>query len=183
MRERNRGNEELTTGRLSLQRPTEDDVDAIFAIHNDPATCVHNPSDALAERHDAENLYRRWNSQWQSCGYGYWVVRRHDSPRQLGFCGVKPMDLAGMRILNLFYRFDPSTWGQGLASEAAAAVTVWAARRVPDIPLVARVRPANVASQTVAIRAGLTRAEHLDGPGYDGFDWIFATNLPDWLRQ
>jgi [ribosomal protein S5]-alanine N-acetyltransferase len=31
----------------------------------------------------------------------------------------------------------------------------------------------------VAIRAGLTRAEHLDATGYDGADWIFAANLPD----
>ncbi len=24
----------------------------------------------------------------------------------------------------------------------------------------------------------LMRAEHLDGPGYDGFDWIYAAKLP-----
>ncbi|WP_424708305.1 GNAT family N-acetyltransferase [Kitasatospora acidiphila] len=179
MSDQNPANEELTTTRLSLRRPTAADIDAIFAIHNDPATCVHNPSDALAQRHDAQQLYQRWNDQWQRCGYGYWVVRHHDMTRQLGFCGVKPMDLAGMKILNLFYRFDASTWGQGLATEAATVVAAWAARQVPDLPLIARVRPDNIASQRVAIRAGLNRAEHLDGPGYDGFDWIFAANLPN----
>jgi RimJ/RimL family protein N-acetyltransferase len=89
------------------------------------------------------------------------------------------MELSDMKVLNLFYRFDSAAWGQGLASEAATAVATWASRQVPHLPLIARVRPANVASQRVAIRAGLTRAEHLDGTGYDGFDWIFATNLPD----
>ncbi|WP_234425979.1 hypothetical protein [Streptomyces kebangsaanensis] len=44
--------------------------------------------------------------------------------------------------------------------------------------MVARIRPANTASQRVALRAGLARAAHLDGPGEDGLDWIFATNLP-----
>jgi [ribosomal protein S5]-alanine N-acetyltransferase len=78
-----------------------------------------------------------------------------------------------------FYRFTPSAWGRGLAGEAATAVTAWASRQIPDLPLIARVRPANVASQRVAIRAGLTRAEHLDTTGYDGLDWIFAANLPD----
>jgi ribosomal-protein-alanine N-acetyltransferase len=97
---------------------------------------------------------------------------------RLGFCGVKPMELDGMKVLNLFYRFDPSAWGQGFASEAATAVAAWASRQVPDLPLIARVRPANVASQRVAIRAGLIRAEHLDTPGDDGVDWIFAANLP-----
>jgi hypothetical protein len=27
--------------------------------------------------------------------------------------------------------------------------------------------------------AGLSRAEQLDGTGYDGFDWIYAAKLPD----
>jgi RimJ/RimL family protein N-acetyltransferase len=170
--------EELSTARLSLRRPTEADIDAIFAIHSDPATCLHNPSDALARPEEAEELYQRWNNQWQSCGYGYWVVRRHNSARQLGFCGVKPMDLNGMNVLNLFYRFAASAWGQGFASEAAIAVTDWVSRHVTDLPLIARVRPANAASQRVAVRASLMRAEHLDGPGYDGFDWIYAAKLP-----
>ena len=88
------------------------------------------------------------------------------------------MKLNGLKVLNLFYRFDPSAWGQGFASEAATAVVAWAARRVPDLPLIARVRPANVASQRVAIRAGLIRAAHLDTTGDDGVDWIFAAHLP-----
>ncbi|WAU82817.1 GNAT family N-acetyltransferase [Streptomyces sp. Qhu-G9] len=171
--------EELLTARLSLRRPTEADIDAIFTIHSDPATCLHNSSDALARPEEAGELYQRWNNQWQSCGYGYWVVRRHDSALQLGFCGVKPMELNGMKVLNLFYRFATSAWGQGFASEAAIAVTSWASRHVPDLPLIARVRPANAASRRVAVRAGLTRAEHLDGTGYDGFDWIYAAKLPN----
>jgi len=98
---------------------------------------------------------------------------------QLGFCGIKPMKLHGMKVLNLFYRFTPAAWGQGLAGEAATAVAAWATRQVPDLPLIARVRPANVASQRVAARAGLIRAQHLDGAGYDGEDWIYAANLPN----
>ncbi|CAL9492896.1 Acetyltransferase [Streptomyces sp. enrichment culture] len=179
MSDRSPAAEELRTSRLSLRRPTEADIDAILAIHRDPAACLHNPSDALADLDEAEGLYRRWNDQWQRCGYGYWVVRRHGHASPLGFCGVKPMELRGMEVLNLFYRFAPSAWGRGFAGEAATAVTAWASQHVPGLPLIARVRPANVASQRVAVRAGLTRAERLDGPGHDGFDWIYATNLPD----
>ncbi|MET9968566.1 GNAT family N-acetyltransferase [Streptomyces sp. NPDC006356] len=47
------------------------------------------------------------------------------------------------KILNLFYRFATSAWGQGFAAEAATEVTAWASRHVPDLPLIARVRPAN----------------------------------------
>lgn len=171
--------EQLQTPRLSLRRPTEADIDAIFAIHRDPETCLHNPSDALTRLDEAGELYRRWNDQWERCGYGYWVVRGHDSARQLGFCGIKPMELHGMKVLNLFYRFATPAWGRGYAGEAAGAVTAWASRHVPALPLIARVRPANIASQRVAARAGLSRAAHLDGPGYDGLDWIYAARLPN----
>ncbi|WP_328413217.1 GNAT family N-acetyltransferase [Streptomyces violaceus] len=164
---------ELRTARLLLRRPTAADVDAIFAVHRDPETCAHNPSDALARFEEAEALYQRWDDQWQQYGYGYWVVRHHGSAQQLGFCGIKPMELHGAPVLNLFYRFATSAWGQGFAAEAAAAVATWASHHLPDLPLIARVRPANLASQRVAIRAGLNRAQHLDTEGYDGFDWIY----------
>ncbi|MFJ5972577.1 GNAT family N-acetyltransferase [Streptomyces sp. NPDC093060] len=120
------------------------------------------------------------SSPWNCTGSGYWVVRCHGSDRQLGFCGVKPMELHGERVLNLFYRFAASAWGQGFAGEAAAAVTAWAHRHLPDLPLIARIRPANVASQRVALRAGLGRAQHLDTEGYDGFDWIYVAQPEHW---
>jgi ribosomal-protein-alanine N-acetyltransferase len=173
-----RGGEELRTARLSLRRPTAGDIDPIFEIQGDPRACLHNRSDCLTRREEAQELYQRWNEQWERYGYGYWVVRRRGSDLQLGFCGIKAMELNGLKVLNLFYRFAPSAWGRGFASEAAAAVAAWASRQVPDLPLIARVRPGNVASQRVATRAGLIRAEHLDTTGEDGVDWIFAANLP-----
>ncbi|MBM7171218.1 GNAT family N-acetyltransferase [Streptomyces sp. G44] len=169
---------ELRTTRLSLRRPVEGDIGAIFAIHRDPETCRHNPGDALGRFTEAEALYRRWNDQWERYGYGYWTVRQHGSDRPLGFCGVKVMELHGTNVLNLFYRFATSAWGQGFAGEAATAVTAWVSLNVPDRTLIARIRPANIASHRVAVRAGLTRAPHLDGPGHDGFDRIYAKEQP-----
>ncbi|MGA4846617.1 GNAT family N-acetyltransferase [Streptomyces sp. G5(2025)] len=169
--------ERIQTDRLLLQRPAEADIDTILSVHRDPETCRYNPSDALTRLDEAAALYQRWDAQWQHHGYGYWVVRRHNSPQQLGFCGIKPMDLHGTKTLNLFYRFTPAAWGHGFATEAATAVSAWAAQNASHLPLIARIRPANIASQRVAIRVGLTRASHLDTTGYDGLDWIYAANL------
>ena len=58
-------NEELLTARLSLRRPMPADIDVIFAINSDPRACVHNPSDVLASREEAEGLLERWNEHWQ----------------------------------------------------------------------------------------------------------------------
>lgn len=168
----------MLTGRLSLRRPQPGDIDAIFAVHSDSQACAHNPSDMLTARTEAENLFQRWDEHWQCFGFGYWVVRRRVSETQLGFCGLKFIQFRQRRILNLFYRFAPSSWGQGIATEAATEVVQWAATRLPGHPVIARVRPGNLASQRVAARTGLIRAEHLDDRGFDGLDWIFLSNWP-----
>lgn len=86
------------------------------------------------------------------------------------------MRLQDREVLNLFYRLDPVAWGNGIATEAASTVVKWATTNRPDYPVIARVRPENVASATAAERTGLRRAAHLDTAGEDGLDWIFAKN-------
>jgi [ribosomal protein S5]-alanine N-acetyltransferase len=168
--------EELLTARLSLRRPGPDDIDTILTVHSDPRACAHNPSDALRTRAEAAALFADWDDHWRRFDFGYWVVRRRTSPTGLGFCGLKFMTFRDRRILNLLYRLDPASWGDGIAGEAATAAVRWASGRLPDYPIVARVRPANVASQRVAARCGLARAETLDGPGLDGIDQIYVAN-------
>jgi len=169
------GSEELRSRRLVLTRPTLHDVESILVIHQDPLATGHNPSDRLGDLCDAEALYARWDQHWVSHGFGYWVIRRHGEQTQLGFCGLKLMTLADERVLNLFYRLGPANWHQGLASEAAAVVVGWATTHQAGHRVVARVRPANVASHRVALNAGLVRAAELDGPGSDGFDCIYVS--------
>ncbi len=171
--------EELMTARLSLRRPTSADIDVIYRVHHDPKACEHNPADMLRTRVEAEDLYRRWDQHWQHHGFGYWVIRAYEADDQrltLGFCGLKLTRLVGREVLNLFYRLDPAAWGNGVATEAATAVVGWATTHLPDRPIIARVRPDNVASAAVARRAGLQRAAHLDTAGEDGLDWIFTKN-------
>lgn len=169
------GDEDLLTERLSLRRPVRADVDIILAIHRDERACAHNPSDMLATRAAAEDLYRRWDDHWQHHGFGYWTIRARNAREPVGFCGIKLMRFHDHDVLNLFYRLAPSAWGDGLATEAATAVVGWAGERRPQYSVIARVRPENVASARVAVRAGLHRAEHLDSPGEDGPDWIYLS--------
>ncbi|MCU7730339.1 GNAT family N-acetyltransferase [Actinoplanes sp. KI2] len=176
--------EELLTARLSLRRPTPADIEEIFRIHRDRQACAHNPADMLATRSDAADRYRRWAEHWDRHGFGYWVIRRRDGHRHAavaGFCGLKLMRLHDRDVLNLFYRLDPPAWGDGVATEAATAVVAWAITHVAGLPVVARVRPGNIASRTVAMRAGLCRAEHLDTDGEDGLDRVYAKNWHDEL--
>lgn len=158
---------------MRLRLPVPEDVDVVRRIHQEPAAVAHNPSDSLADQGAAEDLLRRWRFRWQRDGVGYWMVTGRADPAVLGFCGVKPMRLADVPVLNLFYRLDPVAWGRGVATEAVTAVVGWVTGIRPDERLVARVRPGNAASARVAAKSGLVRAADLDTDGEDGPDHIW----------
>jgi ribosomal-protein-alanine N-acetyltransferase len=164
----------VRTERLLLRRPVEDDAAFAFALLTDPWTTAHNPSDAIARPDDARELVARWLRQWEA-GLGYWIVE-HDG-RPIGVCGVKAVELAGLPVWNLLYRFAPEAWGHGYAREAAAEAIRAATEQDATRPVIARVRPANRASARVAAAVGLERRPDLDLDGDDGPDEIWATPM------
>ena len=172
------GAQALTTARLVLEVPRIEEAPQILAIAGDPRTTVHNPSDHVADLPEASHLVDRWLQHWAQHGLGYWCVREHDATEVVGYCGLKRMTAAGQPVLNLLYRFRSEVWGRGYATEAASAVVAWGSRHRPGETILARVRPDNLASQRVALRAGLRRDPALDEPGEDGDDLAFSNRVP-----
>jgi RimJ/RimL family protein N-acetyltransferase len=78
----------------------------------------------------------------------------------------------------LGYLFLPQAWGQGYASEAAAAVLDWAARALPDEPVVLTTQTANVASMRVAARLGFTEVERFEEYGAEQWLGVRAPASP-----
>ena len=175
-----RAHDELRTARLALRHPVVSDLEVVLRIHQIPEAVAHNPSDAIQDQAGAQLLLQRWIDHWHRHAVGYWAVSRRGDPSVFGFCGIKVMKLHDRPVANLFYRFDPCVWGCGVASEAASVVVEWALARSPALPVIARVRPDNVASARVAIKAGLSRVEGLDTLGEDGLDQIFVS--PGWQQ-
>lgn len=165
----------MTTERLRLIRPMANDSAGVFAILGDARTVEHNPSDRLEDRGEAAELVARWVRHWEENGFGYWCVRESGSDRIIGYSGVKRMLVHGRPVLNLVYRFAPDVWGRGFATEAAAAVVSRAVDDMPTETIVARVRPDNLPSQNVALKAGLQRDATMDCLGDDGVDWAFTS--------
>jgi ribosomal-protein-alanine N-acetyltransferase len=164
----------MRTERLRLTMPVATDAAGVFAILGDPRTVEHNPSDRLADPDAAAELVARWIAHWEEHGFGYWCVRESGSDRIIGYAGVKRMQINERPVLNLVYRFVPEVWGQGYATEAASAVVSSVAEEMPAETIVARVRPDNLASQNVALKAVLRRDVSLDCQGEDGLDWAFT---------
>jgi ribosomal-protein-alanine N-acetyltransferase len=145
------------TERLLLCRPRLADADAFFAVHADPQTNLYNPYGPLTDPAEAVTALQDWIGHWQDRGFGYWTVRDPADGAVLGFAGVKP-PTGRFDFVNLYYRFRPSAWGRGYATEAGRAALQLAAEHAPGVPVAALIRPSNLPSVRVAERLGMAAA-------------------------
>lgn len=157
---------DLETERLRLRRITLDDLPALVEISTDPRTNAHRPGGAPSPAQSQE-LLREFVADWDRQGFGYWVVEH--AGEVIGIAGVKPVSVDGAPCFNLYYRFAPESWGQGLAAEAAATAVAVAREREPQRPVVARTRPSNRAAIGLAERIGMVRRPDLDWRGLIAF--------------
>jgi RimJ/RimL family protein N-acetyltransferase len=143
----------LTTQRLHLRPRTMADLEACLAMDLDPD--VHRFIDSQppdpAERR--AQLRARIADGWPTSG-GIWVVEWQDAPGFLGWCGLFPLEDSG--LIEIGYRYVPGAWGRGIATEAARAVLDHGFRSLGFDPIVAVTHPANLASQHVLAKIGLT---------------------------
>jgi ribosomal-protein-alanine N-acetyltransferase len=152
----------VRTARLILRRPRKDDSAARFRIHGDPATHRYSPASLDPDQATSDLYLREWLQQWAQDGFGYWAVILPANAEIIGFGGVRRMVWRDRDILNLYYRFTPSAWGHGYATEVAREAVRLARAHLPMLPIVARVRAANIPSIKTAERAGLARRPDLD---------------------
>jgi RimJ/RimL family protein N-acetyltransferase len=155
----------LHTERLRLRPRTLADLDANLAMDLDPR--VHRY--ILAKAPDPEawraRLAEQIASGWPPTGC-IWAVERRDEPGFLGWCGLFPLGYCG--LIEIGYRYVPAAWGQGIASEAAAAVLEHGFRALGLDPIVAVTHPDNLASQRVLQKIGLRPS----GEAYHYGQWL-----------
>jgi len=153
---------EVGTQRLMLRRLRAGDGPAMFAVHGDPATNLYNPAGPHPDLATSEEMLRQCLQHWQVYGFGYWAVTHPHEENIIGFGGVEHLVWRHRDVLNLYYRFTPSAWGNGYATELARAAVALAQEHLPSWPVIARTRVENIASIRTAERAGLLRHSDLD---------------------
>ena len=146
----------LTTERLLLRQRHEDDLPAILRMDLDPEVMrfLDGPRTDTAAH---EKEVRARIGKDFGPGLGYWSVFRRDRPEDfLGYVSLHVMpDYAEVE---LGYRFDRPAWGQGFATEAAAACLDHAFRTLALPEVVAVVDPDNRGSLRVIAKLGFRAA-------------------------
>ncbi|MGO1074278.1 GNAT family N-acetyltransferase [Inquilinus sp. CA228] len=140
------------TPRLVLRPRTTADLPDCLTMDRDPEVVryIDGPwADPAAHRAFVE---ARITAAYPD-GLGYWTVRtRMPEAAFLGWVLLIPLDGTGPEI-EIGWRFNRASWGQGYATEAAAPVLAHA-RDTLGVAPIADIHPDNAASMRVAEKSG-----------------------------
>ena len=147
----------ITTERLVIRCYDGDDLDAVHATILANADALHAWMPWIREepksREDRAEQLRRFRGRFDlGEEFVYGIFER--GGRYIGGTGLHPGD--GVRSLEIGYWILPELWGNGLATETAAALTKIGFERMEAERMVIRIAPHNVRSRTIPPKLGYT---------------------------
>jgi RimJ/RimL family protein N-acetyltransferase len=159
----------LRTERLILRAFRAADIDAWAAMESDPEVRRYrgnNPRD----RAQAWAVMESSLGQWALRGYELFAVERVADACFVGFTGVlHPVDWPEPE---LSYSLARAAWGNGFATEAAAAAREWAFGGPGFTRLASFILPENSRSLRVAQKLGATRDGTVTLLGFEAEWWV-----------
>lgn len=142
----------LTTPRLSLRSWRPDDLPTFAALNADPEVMRYLGTVLTGQQ--ADQLANAIQERFAQRGFGMLPVERRTDGAFLGICGINytpwyPDEEIG-------WRFAREHWGQGYATESAAAWMEWAFSELGVTRLISVTDLPNLRSIAVMRRLGMT---------------------------
>lgn len=153
----------IETARLILRRFRPDEVGTLIALRADPEVIRYLGGAARQSPASIEQRFKFYLSCYESHGFGVSAVVRKADGLMIGSSGLQPLEDTGE--IEVGYAFDKPFWGQGYATEAAAAWLRYGFEHVGLRSIVAVTDPANVGSWRVMEKLGMLyrgRERHYD---------------------
>ena len=147
----------LETERLYLREMNQADFGSLCDILQDEDT-MYAYEGAFSDSEVQEWLDRQI-SRYRKWGFGLWAVILKESDEMIGQCGLTMQPWKEEEVLEIGYLFNRSHWHKGYASEAAAGCKKYAFEILKAEEVCSIIRDTNLASQNVAVRNGMTRAD------------------------
>ena len=152
----------LKTNRLTIYHLCSDDLVDLHRMDSDLS--VRRYIDGKASSWEKTKEYLSENIiSYRENGYGRYAIRDNVTSEFLGICGF----LNESYGVDFGYRFIPSCWGKGIATEAALAVLKKGIPYHLREQVVGIVLPENKASKTVLTKVGFKWKENVEFLGFN----------------
>lgn len=162
------------TPRLLLREFTPNDVAALAEILGDPEVMEFSKNGPCTED-DTRNFIDWCIESYREHGFGQWGIVDSSSGAIIGFCGLSQVELNGVQEVEIAYRLARVAWGQGLASEAAAAALAYGFTQCRIDSVVAIVASCHKVSARVAESVGFNTETQAKYGNWDV--WIYRKSL------
>ncbi len=163
---------QFETARMRCRRWMAEDLAPLMEVYGDAEAMRWVGDGKPLSREQGEKWLKVTAENYRLRGYGMFALESHQTGKVIGFCGL--VHPGGQAEAEIKYAFMRSHWGQGLATEAVAMLLLHGARGRGLNRIIATVAPANLASQRVLLKAGMTLA-HLrpndDGTVTQVYEW------------
>jgi RimJ/RimL family protein N-acetyltransferase len=184
----------LETARLVLRDFTDSDtdVDALFALHDDPEVMrfINGGKPASRDAIRARTLPQmREGFPAFGGGRACWAAHERKTERFVGWFALRPVQPDSPAVADLGYRLRRDAWGRGYATEGARALVDKGFRDLGVRRIVADTMTVNTRSRRVLEKAGLTFERHftIDWPevieGSDQGDVAYALTRDAWAAD
>jgi RimJ/RimL family protein N-acetyltransferase len=147
---------DVRTARLLLRVPELADAEALMRVIWDPevveqkqVTLYEPPGDLDLAIRNTETMRR----QWERRGYGQWSVVEHATEQVIGVVGFYHPERPWPGV-DLGWVIHRSRWGQGFATEAAAAALAWVWEQTTVDEIISLISPDDRRSIRVATKIG-----------------------------
>ena len=151
------------TDRLRFRLYSETDEQFVIDLFNDRYAKRFYPSMASTE---AAQGWIDWNRRnYESHGYGLWVVENNTNGQAMGDCGLTVQDVGGTSMAEVGYHILDAERGQGYATEAAGACVAYGLDDLDLSVVCSIVDPQNEASIRVADQVHAVRSSFVNQRG------------------
>ncbi|MEM7144728.1 MAG: GNAT family N-acetyltransferase [Verrucomicrobiota bacterium] len=151
------------TERLRHRALVSGDAEAFYRLNSDPEVMRYT-AEAPLESVEAAREAIVTHPDFETVGYGRWACVLKGEESLCGFCGLKYLE--DLDAVDLGFRFFPSYWGRGLATEACEASLRFGFEVLGLEEIIALVLPENGASIRVLEKVGMKFEGDFD---YDGW--------------
>ncbi|MGB0424001.1 MAG: GNAT family N-acetyltransferase [Flavobacteriales bacterium] len=141
----------LATERMILREFERRDAKALYQMNLAPEVLKFTGDLPFKNIAKAEQFIEEY-THYAIHGYGRWTCELKSTGEAIGWCGLKMNE---ENLIDLGFRFVPSAWGNGYATEAALACLEYGKHTLDLEEIIGRVAPENQASIRVLEKCGM----------------------------